>query len=287
MHVHMLLRKNGQPVFYDPDGYGQLSRTAMHFIGGLLKHARSLCAIHEPQHGIPTSASSPGFEAPVTIGYAMANRSAVVRIPAYVKSPDKKRFELRNPDAMCNPYFAYAAILMAGLDGIERKIDPAGRGWGPFDFNLFDLPADERKRLGHLPASLDEALMRWKRITTISRATACSRCRCSRRSSKRSAPTRRRSAASRTQRSSTAISISDGPYWPRIPSGVRGSACKAQKYDAGGAKRCSGRDDPQFDFLEEAKMKNGTIGQTDPAANIGRRLFALHSAACILRGLIR
>ena len=66
----------------------------------------------------------------------MANRSAVVRIPAYVKSPDKKRFELRNPDAMCNPYFAYAAILMAGLDGIEHEIDPAGRGWGPFDFNL-------------------------------------------------------------------------------------------------------------------------------------------------------
>lgn len=79
-------------------------------------------------------------------------------IPAYVKSPDKKRFELRNPDAMCNPYFAYAAILMAGLDGIEHEIDPAGRGWGPFDFNLFDLPADDRKRLGHLPASLDEAL---------------------------------------------------------------------------------------------------------------------------------
>ena len=157
MHVHMLLRKNGQPVFYDPDGYGQLSRTAMHFIGGLLTHARSLCAITNPSTN-SYKRLIPGFEAPVTIGYAMANRSAVVRIPAYVKSPDKKRFELRNPDAMCNPYFAYAAILMAGLDGIEREIDPAGRGWGPFDFNLFDLPADERKRLGHLPASLDEAL---------------------------------------------------------------------------------------------------------------------------------
>ena len=157
MHVHMLLRKNGQPVFYDPDGYGQLSRTAMHFIGGLLTHARSLCAITNPSTN-SDKRLIPGFEAPVTIGYAMANRSAVVRIPAYVKSPDKKRFELRNPDAMCNPYFAYAAILMAGLDGIEHEIDPAGRGWGPFDFNLFDLPADERKRLGHLPASLDEAL---------------------------------------------------------------------------------------------------------------------------------
>ena len=129
----------------------------MHFIGGLLTHARSLCAITNPSTN-SYKRLIPGFEAPVTIGYAMANRSAVVRIPAYVKSPDKKRFELRNPDAMCNPYFAYAAILMAGLDGIEREIDPAGRGWGPFDFNLFDLPADERKRLGHLPASLDEAL---------------------------------------------------------------------------------------------------------------------------------
>lgn len=140
MHVHMLLRKNGQPVFYDPNGYGQLSRTAMHFIGGLLTHARSLCAITNPSTN-SYKRLIPGFEAPVTIGYAMANRSAVVRIPAYVKSPDKKRFELRNPDAMCNPYFAYAAILMAGLDGIEHEIDPAGRGWGPFDFNLFDLPA--------------------------------------------------------------------------------------------------------------------------------------------------
>lgn len=107
MHVHMLLRKNGQPVFYDPDGYGQLSRTAMHFIGGLLTHARSLCAITNPSTN-SYKRLIPGFEAPVTIGYAMANRSAVVRIPAYVKSPDKKRFELRNPDAMCNPYFAYA-----------------------------------------------------------------------------------------------------------------------------------------------------------------------------------
>ena len=209
MHVHMLLRKNGQPVFYDPDGYGQLSRTAMHFIGGLLKHARSLCAITNPSTN-SYKRLIPGFEAPVTIGYAMANRSAVVRIPAYVKSPDKKRFELRNPDAMCNPYFAYAAILMAGLDGIEREIDPAGRGWGPFDFNLFDLPADERISCrGSAATASTKRSTRWKRITTISRATACSRCRCSRRSSKRSAPTRRRSAASRTQRSSTAISISD------------------------------------------------------------------------------
>lgn len=93
----------------------------------LLTHARSLCAITNPSTN-SYKRLIPGFEAPVTIGYAMANRSAVVRHPAYVKSPDKKRFELRNPDAMCNPYFAYAAILMAGLDGIEREIG-SGRTW--------------------------------------------------------------------------------------------------------------------------------------------------------------
>ena len=157
MHVHMLLKKDGKPVFYDADNYAQLSQTAMYFIGGLLTHVRSLCALTNPTTN-SYKRLIPGFEAPVTIGYAMANRSAVIRIPAYVKSPDKKRFELRNPDAMCNPYYAYAAILMAGLDGIRNKIDPADHNWGPFDFNLFELPEEERSRLGHLPASLDEAL---------------------------------------------------------------------------------------------------------------------------------
>lgn len=157
MHVHMLLRKDGKPVFYDADNYAQLSQTAMYFIGGLLTHVRSLCAITNPSTN-SYKRLIPGFEAPVTIGYAMANRSAVIRIPAYVKSPDKKRFELRNPDASCNPYYAYAAILMAGLDGIRNRIDPADHNWGPFDFNLFDLSEEEKAGLGHLPASLDEAL---------------------------------------------------------------------------------------------------------------------------------
>lgn len=157
MHVHMLLKKDGKPVFYDADNYAQLSQTAMYFIGGLLTHVRSLCALTNPSTN-SYKRLIPGFEAPVTIGYAMANRSAVIRIPAYVKSPDKKRFELRNPDAMCNPYYAYAAILMAGLDGIRNKIDPVDHNWGPFDFNLFDLSVEERAKLGHLPASLDEAL---------------------------------------------------------------------------------------------------------------------------------
>lgn len=157
MHVHMLLRKNGSPC--STTRMAMASSAARHALHRRPADARPQpLRHHEPQHEF-LQAPHPRASRPlVTIGYAMANRSAVVRIPAYVKSPDKKRFELRNPDAMCNPYFAYAAILMAGLDGIEHEIDPAGRGWGPFDFNLFDLPADERKRLGHLPASLDEAL---------------------------------------------------------------------------------------------------------------------------------
>ncbi|MGI5977505.1 MAG: type I glutamate--ammonia ligase [Candidatus Limivicinus sp.] len=157
MHVHMLLMKDGRPVFYDENGYAQLSETAMHFIGGLLKHASSLCAITNPSTN-SYKRLIPGFEAPVTIGYATANRSAVVRIPAYAKAPADKRFELRNPDATCNPYYAYAAILMAGLDGVEKGIDPHASGWGPFDCNLFDLPEEEKAKLSSLPDSLDSAL---------------------------------------------------------------------------------------------------------------------------------
>lgn len=89
---------------------------------------------------------------------ATSNRSAVIRIPAYAKSPDKRRFELRNPDATCNPYFCYAAILMAGLDGIKNKIDPHANGWGPYDMNLYNLPEEEKAKLKGLPTSLDEAL---------------------------------------------------------------------------------------------------------------------------------
>ena len=153
----MQLFRDGQPIFYDENGYGQLSDTALWFIGGLLKHAASLCAITNPSTN-SYKRLVPGFEAPVTVGYAMANRSAVVRIPAYAKAPKNKRFELRNPDATCNPYYAFAAILMAGLDGIQTKIDPNANGWGPYDFNLFDLPEEEKAKIGGLPKSLEEAL---------------------------------------------------------------------------------------------------------------------------------
>jgi len=157
MHVHMQLFKDGQPVFSDDDGYAHLSKTAHYFMGGLLKHIASLCALTNPSTN-SFKRLVPGFEAPVTVGYATSNRSAVIRIPAYAKSPDKRRFELRNPDATCNPYFCYAALLMAGLDGIKNQIDPHENGWGPYDMNLYHLSDEEKAKLSHLPTSLDQAL---------------------------------------------------------------------------------------------------------------------------------
>ena len=157
MHVHMLLLKDGEPVFSDDNGYAHLSKTAHYFMGGLLKHIASLCALTNPSTN-SFKRLVPGFEAPVTVGYATSNRSAVIRIPAYAKSPELRRFELRNPDATCNPYFCYAAILMAGLDGIKNKIDPHENGWGPYDVNLYHLSDEEKAKLHHLPTSLTEAL---------------------------------------------------------------------------------------------------------------------------------
>ena len=157
MHVHMLLLKDGEPIFSDDNGYSHLSKTAHYFMGGLLKHIASLCALTNPSTN-SFKRLVPGFEAPVTIGYATSNRSAVIRIPAYAKTPNLRRFELRNPDATCNPYFCYAAILMAGLDGVKNQIDPHENGWGPYDMNLYNLPDEEKAKLKGLPTSLEAAL---------------------------------------------------------------------------------------------------------------------------------
>ncbi len=157
MHVHMLLLKNGEPVFSDDNGYSHLSETAHYFMGGLLKHIASLCALTNPSTN-SFKRLVPGFEAPVTVGYATSNRSAVIRIPAYAKSPKLRRFELRNPDATCNPYFCYAALLMAGIDGIKNKIDPHANGWGPYDMNLYSLSEEEKAKLSSLPTRLEDAL---------------------------------------------------------------------------------------------------------------------------------
>ncbi|MCL2020053.1 MAG: type I glutamate--ammonia ligase [Oscillospiraceae bacterium] len=157
LHVHMHLFKEGKPLFYDANGYSQLSETAHHFIGGILKHAKALCAFTNPSTN-SYKRLVPGYEAPVTIGYATSNRSSVIRIPAYAKAPDQKRFELRNPDGTCNPYYAYSAILMAGIDGIKNKINPEAEGYGPYDFNLYNLNDEEKAKIRSLPRTLDEAL---------------------------------------------------------------------------------------------------------------------------------
>jgi len=157
LHVHMHLFKNGEPIFYDPAGYSQLSETALYFIGGLLSHVRALCGFTNPSTN-SYKRLVPGYEAPVTIGFATSNRSSVIRIPAYAKGPDKKRFELRSPDGTCNPYYAYSAILMAGIDGVKNKIDPREKGYGPYDFNLYNLSKEDQAKIKFLPQSLDEAL---------------------------------------------------------------------------------------------------------------------------------
>jgi len=157
LHVHMHLFKEGKPLFYDPNGYSQLSDTAIYFIGGLLRHVRALCGFTNPSTN-SYKRLVPGYEAPVTIGFATSNRSSVIRIPAYAKGADKKRFELRSPDGTCNPYYAYSAILMAGIDGIKNKIDPRKEGYGPYDYNLYNLSKEEKAKLKFLPESLDEAL---------------------------------------------------------------------------------------------------------------------------------
>jgi glutamine synthetase len=157
MHVHIQLFKKGKPLFYSENGYSNLSKTALYFIGGLLKHAPALSAFTNPSTN-SFKRLVPGYEAPVNICFATSNRSAVIRIPGYAKAPEHKRFEIRTPDATCNPYFAYSAILMAGLDGIQQKIDPIEEGYGPYDTNLYDLPKEERSKIKPLPKSLEEAL---------------------------------------------------------------------------------------------------------------------------------
>ena len=157
LHVHMHLFKDGEPLFYDENGYSNLSTTALYFIGGILKHAPALLAFTNPSTN-SYKRLVPGYEAPVNCVFATANRSAVIRVPAYAKSPYQKRFEFRSSDATCNPYLAFAALLMAGLDGIKNKIDPTAEGFGPYDINLYNLPAEEQAKIKGLPTSLDQAL---------------------------------------------------------------------------------------------------------------------------------
>jgi len=152
MHVHQSLWKAGKPLFYG-DGYANLSEMALHYIGGLLKHAPALCAIITPTTN-SYKRLVPGFEAPVNLAYSQRNRSASVRIPMYSPSPKAKRIEFRCPDPSCNPYLAYSAMLLAGLDGIVNKIDPGE----PLDKDIYDLAPEELKNVPSTPGSLGEAL---------------------------------------------------------------------------------------------------------------------------------
>ena len=153
MHTHQSLWKDGTNVFFDPQGYALISKMAKHYAGGLLKHAKSLMAFCAPTTN-SYKRLVPGYEAPVNLVYSARNRSAAVRIPVYTDSPKSKRLEFRPPDNTANPYLAFPAMLMAGLDGIENEIDPGE----PLDKNTYELDPDEQARLQTVPGSLEEAL---------------------------------------------------------------------------------------------------------------------------------
>jgi len=153
MHTHQSLWKNGEPLFYDEQGYGGLSDLARWYIGGLLSHAPSLLAFTNPTvnsyHRLV-----PGYEAPVNLVYSARNRSACVRIPIAGTSPKAKRIEFRIPDPSSNPYLSFAAQLMAGLDGIKNRIEPPE----PVDKDLYELPPEEHESIAQVPGSLTEVL---------------------------------------------------------------------------------------------------------------------------------
>jgi glutamine synthetase len=157
MHFHQTLVKNGKSMFYDPHGYAHLSDVALHYIGGLLLHGRALTALTNPST-ISYKRLIPGFEAPVRLFYGIANRSAAIRIPKYGDNSDEKRIEFRPPDATCNPYLATAAQLLAGIDGIQRKIDPIAREWGPIDEDVRKIDSERLEKIAVLPVSLNESL---------------------------------------------------------------------------------------------------------------------------------
>jgi len=152
MHTHISLWKKGKPLFAGNE-YAGLSPMALYFIGGLLKHAKALCALCNPTTN-SYKRLVPGYEAPVNLAYSGRNRSAAVRIPMYSESPKAKRIEYRPPDPAANPYLAFAALLMAGLDGVQNKIDPGE----PLDKNIYELPPEELKKVPNVAGSLGEAL---------------------------------------------------------------------------------------------------------------------------------
>jgi len=153
MHTHQSLWKGGEPLFYSEAGYAGLSDMGRWYIGGLLTHAPAILAFSNPTTN-SYKRLVPGYEAPVNLVYSQRNRSAAVRIPLYSQSPKAKRLEFRCPDPSCNPYLAFSAMLMAGLDGIQNRIEPPD----PMDKDLYDLPPEELSKVPQVPGSLDAVL---------------------------------------------------------------------------------------------------------------------------------
>src|SRR4029078_11653043 len=170
MHTHQSLWKEGTNLFYDAEGYALLSETARHYIGGLLKHAKSILAFAAPttnsyRRALPRAAGPapatnssrrpvPGYEAPINLVYSQRNRSACVRIPTYFTTPGARRLEFRSPDPTWNPYLSFSAQLLAGLDGVINKIEPPA----PVDADIYELSAEEKAGIAGTPGSLEEAL---------------------------------------------------------------------------------------------------------------------------------
>jgi glutamine synthetase len=152
MHTHLSLWKDGQPLFAG-EQYAGLSELALHFVAGILKHAPALCAFTNPSTN-SYKRLVPGFEAPVNLAYSSRNRSASIRIPTYSSSPKAIRIEFRTPDPSCNPYLAFSALMLAGLDGIQKRMD-AGE---PLDKDIYSLTPEELKDVPSMPHSLEMAL---------------------------------------------------------------------------------------------------------------------------------
>jgi len=152
MHTHQSLWKNGRPLFAGKE-YAGLSQMALYYIGGILKHAKALCAICSPTTN-SFKRLVPGYEAPVNLAYSARNRSAAIRIPTYSENPKTRRIEYRPPDNAANPYLCFAALLLAGLDGVLNKIEPGE----PMDKNMYELPPEDLKKIPQVPSSLGEAL---------------------------------------------------------------------------------------------------------------------------------
>ncbi|MEC0247850.1 type I glutamate--ammonia ligase [Paenibacillus chitinolyticus] len=157
MHVHQSIFDGDTPLFYDKNGYANLSEMALHYIGGILYHAPALIALTNPSTN-SFKRLVPGYEAPVNLVFSKGNRSAAVRIPVAAVTPKGCRIEFRTPDSTANPYLAFAAMLMAGLDGIKKKIDPRALGYGPLDKNIYELSDEDKSEIRSVPGTLDEAL---------------------------------------------------------------------------------------------------------------------------------